>query len=403
MPTEQQLIESVRAIAADDADALGRDLDIAADVFRGVRSHRRRRSIAGAAAAVALVSVASYGGIHAMTDAATPPSSGDTDRPPGHTALPPEILDLRGKAVGDALGLEPSTGSPEDCGGTLAAYAPGHGFCVDIGNAPDDWLVSRLISDASRPSGPLRSLGIPWDSSLPAPPPVVVRLVEAKVDEIGDTYGRHSARFQRASVNLDFARALWTDRAGWESADWNDDYWGAPWWPTDASDRPPAEQSGHTVLTPEQLTMRGSQLAEALHLSRVTGPTDCHPPNGQGGYVVGTGDGPAWCVKVGSAPDDWLAAMLVWNTWNPGERYLRYAGIDWTAELPPPPPAFVDLLSENLASVEAQYGQQSSEYDTAETALRMAMLHWNQQDRAGWGAAGWNDHYWGDPWWSTDE
>jgi hypothetical protein len=234
MPTEQQLIASVRTIAADDTDTLGRETAIADDVLRGVRSSRRRRSIAGAAAAVALVSLASYAGFHAMTDtAATPPASGDTDGSAGHTALPPEILDLRGNAVGDALGLAPSTGSPDDCAGILAAYAPGHGFCVDIGNAPDNWLVARLISDASRASGPLRSLHIPWDSSLPAPPPVVIRLVETKLDEIGDAYGRDSARFHRASVNLDFARQIWTDKAAWEAAGWTDDYWGAPWWPTD--------------------------------------------------------------------------------------------------------------------------------------------------------------------------
>jgi hypothetical protein len=255
MPTEQQLMESIRSIAADGGDLLGRDVDIAADVLHGVRTHRRRRAIAGTAVAVAAVSIASYVGIHAVTStASTPPTTRTSDAPAGHTVLPPEILNLRGKDVGDALGLAPSTGSADDCAGSLAAYAPGQGFCVDLGNAPDDWLVAMLIDDSDRTSGPLRSVGIPWDSDLPAPPPVVVGLVEAKAAKIKDTYGADSAEYHRAVVNLDLANALWTDRAGWESAGWTDTYWGDPWWPTTLSS---GQEPGHSVLAPETLAMRG--------------------------------------------------------------------------------------------------------------------------------------------------
>jgi hypothetical protein len=236
MPTEQQLMEAIRSIAADDSDTLGVEVGLADEVLRGVRGHRRRRTVASAAAAVAVVSVASYVGIHAVTStASTPPITHTSDAPAGHTVLPPEILNLRGKDVADALGLAPSTGSADDCAGSLAAYEPGHGFCVDLGNAPDNWLVAMLIDDSDRTSGPLRSLGIPWDSDLPAPPPVVIRLVEAKVAAIKDTYGADSAEFHRADVNLDFARALWTDKEGWHAAGWNDHYWGDPWWRTDSS------------------------------------------------------------------------------------------------------------------------------------------------------------------------
>ena len=72
MPTEQQLIVSIRTVAADDAGTLGREIGIAADVLRGVHTQRRRRLIAGTAAAVALVSVATYAGIHAATSNSVP-------------------------------------------------------------------------------------------------------------------------------------------------------------------------------------------------------------------------------------------------------------------------------------------------------------------------------------------
>jgi hypothetical protein len=407
MPTEQQLIESIRAVAADDRETLGRDIDIAANALHGVRTHRRRRAIVGTAAAVALVSVASYAGIHAVTStAATPPTTQTSDAPAGHTVLPPEILNLRGKDVGDALGLPPSTGSTGDCAGSLAEYAPGQGFCVDLGNAPDNWLVAMLIDDSDRTSGPLRSLGIPWDSDLPAPPPVVVGLVQAKVATIKDTYGADSAEYNRAEVNLDLARALWTDKPGWDAAGWTDTYWGDPWWPTTLSS---GQEPGHTVLPPEMLDMRGSELGFALGLPVVlpdpqTGEyADCPPTaSPSDGARVEFGDGHrAFCIDIGNAPDDWLASMLVWNKWNPGERYLGFAGIEWTAELPPPPPVVVDLLSAHLTTVEAQSGEQSQEYSEAQNALDLANMYWDHRDA--WQAVGWNDHYWGDPWWPTDD
>jgi hypothetical protein len=96
--------------------------------------------------------------------------------------------------------------------------------------------------------------------------------------------------------------------------------------------------------------------------------------------------------------------MLVWNKWDLGERRLQQAGIAWTAELRPPPPVVVDLLSQNLAAVEAQYGQQSVQYDEAQLQLDLAKHDWDgwgDHDRAAWEAAGWNDHYWGNPWWPT--
>jgi hypothetical protein len=234
MPTEQQLVESVRALAADHVETFGREGGIAADVLRGVRAHHRRRVVLGAAAAVAVVSVASYAGIHAVANtSATPATDHTSDGAVAHTMLPPSVLDLRGKSVGEALGLPALTDTASDCGGTVAAYAPGHGFCVDIGNAPDDWLVSELIMDSDRTSGLLRSAGIPWESDRPAPPPVVVGFLEAKVVTLSGTYGEGGAEVSRAKANLAVARSLWTNESGWDTAGWNDDYWGDPWWPTD--------------------------------------------------------------------------------------------------------------------------------------------------------------------------
>jgi hypothetical protein len=408
MPTEQQLIESIRSIVADGDDGFGRDIDIAAGVLDGVRARRRRRAIAGTAVAVAVVSVASYVGIHAVTSTtAIPPTTQTSDAPVGHTVLPPEILNLRGKDVGDALGLAPSTGSAGDCAGSLAAYAPGQGFCVDLGNAPDNWLVASLIADASRASGPLRSLGIPWDSDLPAPPPVVVGFVEVKVAAIKDSSGADSAAFHRAQVNLDFARALWTDKAGWESVGWNDQYWGDPWWPTPLSS---GQEPGHSVIPPEMLSMRGAELGFALKLPVVlpdpeTGEyADCPPTASPGdGTLVEFGDGHrAFCIDIGNAPDDWLATYLVFDHPSPDEGMLTSTGVEWTASLPPPPPVAIELLRARIATLEAQQAEDTSDWAFATTFLGDMQARW-ADDRADWEVAGWNDTYWGDPWWPTDQ
>jgi hypothetical protein len=406
MPTEQQLVETIRAHAADDTETLGREIDIATNVLGGVRSgrrRRRRRVVAGSAVAVALVSVVSYAGIHAVVNtSATPPADQDTDNNAsvGHTVLPADVLDLRGKAVGDALGLPPVDDSSADCSGTIAAYTPLDGFCVDIGNAPDDWLVTELIMGSNRTSGLLRSVGIPWESDRPAPPPVVVGLLEAKIATLADTYGQQSPEVGRANVNLDLARALWRDQAGWEAAGWNDHYWGDPWWPTTSDNG--AAQFGRSILTPDQVSLRGRALAKSLGLVDYgTGPSPSCTDEPDGAFVEVPGDH-SYCVELGNAPDNWLAGGLVWDQWDSGERMLEQVGIPWDAELPPPPPVVVDLLRAHLEQLDPDQADQGPEYATSLLELQTARDHWAEQ-RPAWEAAGWNDHYWGDPWWPTSD
>jgi hypothetical protein len=264
-----------------------------------------------------------------------------------------------------------------------------------------------LIDDSDRTSGPLRSVGSPWDSDLPAPPPVVIGLVEAKVAAIRDTYGADSAEYHRAEVSLDLARALWTDKAGWESAGWNDTYWGDPWWPTTLSS---GQEPGHTVIPPGMLSMRGAELGFALNLPVVlpdpqTGEYEHCPPTASpaDGALVKFGDGHrGFCIDIGNAPDDWLVTWLVASA-RPSveEHMLSAAAIEWTASLPPPPPVAIELLRARVADLEAQHAENTSDWAAAKMGLQLAQELW-AQDRAGWEAAEWNDHYWGDPWWPTE-
>jgi hypothetical protein len=242
MPTEQQLTQALRELAADDPERRGAEIGLASDVFSGVRTRRRRRTVAAAAGVVAATSVLSYAGVQALdmrvslsptAQAPEAPTSTSSAGADGSTTLPGSVLQLRGEAVGIELGL-PRVTDPRDCAGRLAPYAPGQAFCVDLGNAPDDWLVTELIIDSGRTSAPLRSVGVPWTSDLPAPPPVVIDLVKARLATLAAEFGRRSPQYNRAHVNLEFARMLWVDRAQWAAAGWNEGYWGDPWWPTDA-------------------------------------------------------------------------------------------------------------------------------------------------------------------------
>lgn len=161
---------------------------------------------------------------------------------------------------------------------------------------------------------------------------------------------------------------------------------------------------GHSVLTPEMLELRGAELAEALGLQRSvtdpeTGSGTCPPPSKPGGYAVETDDGPAWCVAVGNAPDDWLASMLIWDHPDAGERLLREVGIGWQPDLPPPPPVVTALVREHLDDIASEYGEDSVEYSRARLWLDTARPVGHLDP--GWEAAGWNDHYWGDPWWTV--
>jgi hypothetical protein len=116
--------------------------------------------------------------------------------------------------------------------------------------------------------------------------------------------------------------------------------------------------------------------------------------------MLGDGRG-AFCINVGNAPDDWLVTHLIAyrSPW-PGQTLTR-AGIEWTSELPPPPPIVVDLLRARMADLEAQGAEGSGDWCDAKVAIELATHEWDRQ-RDGWEAAGWNDHYWGGPWWPTD-
>jgi hypothetical protein len=119
----------------------------------------------------------------------------------------------------------------------------------------------------------------------------------------------------------------------------------------------------------------------------------------QPGYAFAEyADGRGYCVAVGNAPDNWLAANLVWNQWSPDERLLRNAGVPWTAELPPPPPIVVDLLRARVAELETQGNEDTMEFAIAALSLDQARDTWADLQLS-WDAAGWNAHYWGDPWW----
>jgi hypothetical protein len=89
---------------------------------------------------------------------------------------------------------------------------------------------------------------------------------------------------------------------------------------------------------------------------------------------------------------------LVWSQWSPDERLLRNAGVPWTAELPPPPPIVVDLLSARIAELETQGNEDTMEFALAKLSLDQARDTWADLQPS-WDAAGWNAHYWGDRWW----
>jgi hypothetical protein len=166
---------------------------------------------------------------------------------------------------------------------------------------------------------------------------------------------------------------------------------------TGSSDNP------HNVLTPEMLQMRGRELAAALNLREMaTNDAGTSEPGGcsdqPGAAFAEYVDGRGYCVAVGNAPDNWLASYLVGNQWSPDERLLHTAGVPWTAELPPPPPIVVDLLSARVAELETQGNEDTPEFWEAKFALNQARGTWAGLQPS-WDAAGWNAHYWGDPWW----
>jgi hypothetical protein len=161
---------------------------------------------------------------------------------------------------------------------------------------------------------------------------------------------------------------------------------------TGSSDNP------HSVLTPEMLQMRGRELATALDLREYATEVGIGCSSDEpGAAFVEYVDGRGYCVTLGNAPDNWLAAYLVSNQWSPDERLLHMAGVPWTAELPPPPPIVVDLLSARVAELETQGNDDTMEF-AAKLSLDRARDTWVGLQPS-WDAAGWNAHYWGDPWW----
>lgn len=153
----------------------------------------------------------------------------------------------------------------------------------------------------------------------------------------------------------------------------------------------------HSVLTPDMLQMRGRELAAALGLREYATEDAAGCSDQPGAAFAEYADGRGYCVAVGNAPDNWLAADLVWNQWSPDERLLRDAGVPWTAELPPPPPIVVDLLRARVAELETQGNEDTMEF-AAKLSLDRARDRWAELQPS-WDAAGWNAHYWGDPWW----
>jgi hypothetical protein len=233
-----------RASGAPDGPAdLGRLWDQA-------QGRRRRRNswlaAGGAAAAVAVVMTAAavfrIGSPSPTTPVATSTSATDGSPAVGHSVLTPQMLQTRGRDLAEVLGLrdlasKDAGGCSDEPGASFVEYADYRGYCVAVGNAPDNWLASFLIWNQYSLEGRfLEQAGVPWTEALPPPPPVALELLRARVAELegrGASAGDPAEQsLFSAKLALDQLHDLWVeDRPSWEAAGWNEHYWGDPWWP----------------------------------------------------------------------------------------------------------------------------------------------------------------------------
>jgi hypothetical protein len=216
-------------------------------IWDEAHSRRRRRNgwtgAIGGAAAVALV----IGGGVALSNDSTdspsplgPPASSEGEPPDeAHSVLSMEMLDMRGRELAEALGLQdyPTNEGPgctDQPGAEFVEYVNGRGYCVAVGNAPDNWLAFELVwNQWSLEERWLERAGVPWTAELPPPPPVVVDLLRARVAELAAQDAEGSTDWVMANLILDEAQERWAEqRSAWDASGWNDHYWGDPWWPT---------------------------------------------------------------------------------------------------------------------------------------------------------------------------
>jgi hypothetical protein len=242
---EQMVREQLR-LRADQAPDGPTDFERLWDEGRNQRRRDRGWLVVGSAA-VAVVVVLGVVFVRADSSGSTAPSNPSDPSATGswdnaHSVLTPEMLQMRGRELAAALGLrematnDAGTNEPGGCsdqpGAAFAEYVDGRGYCVAVGNAPDNWLASYLVWNQWSPDERLlRNAGVAWTAELP-PPPIVVDLLSARVAELETQGDEDTPAFWEAKFALNQARGTWAGlQPAWDAAGWSAHYWGDPWWP----------------------------------------------------------------------------------------------------------------------------------------------------------------------------
>jgi hypothetical protein len=148
----EELVREQLRLRADQAPYGTTDYDKLWDEARDKRRRHRGWLVVGSAA-VAVVVVLGVVFVRVDSSVSTAPSNpsdpsatGSSDDP--HSVLTPEMLQMRGRELATALGLreyatEVGIGCSDQPGAAFAEYVNGRGYCVAVGNAPDNWLAAE--------------------------------------------------------------------------------------------------------------------------------------------------------------------------------------------------------------------------------------------------------------------